>query len=313
MAQYVLRRVLLMVPTMLIVSMIVFSLVRLIPGDIAEIMVENRRYASDVDDLRHKLGLDQPVYVQYVKWLGGLATGNWGTSLWTGRTISEELRHRIPLTLQFGAMTMVVSLVISIPIGVISAIRQDTAIDYTTRSAAILGLSFPPFWIATVLLVFGSIWFGWGPRQWVPFNRDPIGSIQALAVPALILGIDRAAALMRMTRAMMLEVLRQDYVRTAWAKGLRERVVVTRHALRNALIPVVTILGLQVPAILGGSVVMETIFNLPGTGKFMLDAIQARDYPMVQIMNMVFAAFVLSTNLLVDLAYGYIDPRIRFN
>jgi peptide/nickel transport system permease protein len=312
MAQYVLRRVMLMVPTLLIVSMIVFSLIRLIPGDIAEIMVENRKYASDVDDLRRKLGLDQPVYVQYAKWLGGLVTGDWGTSLWTGRTIGEELRHRIPLTLQFGIMTMVVSLIVSIPIGVISAVRQDSSVDYVTRSAAILGLSFPPFWVATVLLVFGSIWFQWAPRQWVPFTKDPLGSIYALAVPALILGIDRAAALMRMTRAMMLEVLRQDYVRTAWAKGLRERVIVVRHALRNAMIPVVTILGLQVPAILGGSVVMETIFNLPGTGKFMLDAIQARDYPMVQIMNMVFAAFVLTTNLVVDLAYGYIDPRIRF-
>lgn len=312
MAQYILRRVLLMVPTLLIVSMIVFSLIRLIPGDIAEIMVENRKYANDVDELRHKLGLDQPVYVQYAKWLGGLVTGDWGTSLWTGRTIGEELRHRIPLTLQFGIMTMIVSLIVSIPIGVIAAVRQDSGLDYATRSAAILGLSFPPFWVATVLLVFGSIWFNWAPRQWVPFTKDPLGSIYALTVPALILGIDRAAALMRMTRAMMLEVLRQDYVRTAWAKGLRERVIVVRHALRNAMIPVVTILGLQVPAILGGSVVMETIFNLPGTGKFMLDAIQARDYPMVQIMNMVFAAFVLTTNLVVDLAYGYIDPRIRF-
>ncbi|MFN8557836.1 MAG: ABC transporter permease [Dehalococcoidia bacterium] len=312
MTQYIARRLLLMVPTLLIVSVIVFSLIRLIPGDIAEIMVENRKYASDVADLRHKLGLDQPIPVQYVTWLGGLATGNWGTSLWTGRTIGEELRHRIPLTLQFGAMTMAVSLLVSIPIGVLSAIRQDTAADYATRSLAILGLSFPPFWIATILLVFGSIWFGWAPRQYVPFARDPAGSIIALAVPALILGVDRAASLMRMTRAMMLEVLRQDYVRTAWSKGLRERVVVTRHALRNALIPVITILGLQVPAILGGSVVMETIFNLPGTGKFMLDAIQARDYPMVQVMNMVFASFVLLTNLAVDVTYGYIDPRIRF-
>lgn len=313
MTQYILRRLLLMIPTLLIVSMIVFSLIRLIPGDIAEIMVENRRYASDVDELRAKLGLDQPVAVQYLRWLGDLATGDWGTSLWTGRTIGEELRHRIPLTLQFGLMTMIVSLVVSIPIGVISAIRQDSAVDYTTRSAAILGLSLPPFWLATLLLVFGSIWFGWAPHAWVPFSRDPVGSVLALLVPAVILGIDRAASLMRMTRAMMLEVLREDYVRTAWAKGLRERVVVTRHALRNALIPVVTILGLQVPAILGGSVVMETIFNLPGTGKFMLDAIQARDYPMVQVMNMVFAAFVLFTNLAVDLLYGWINPRIRYS
>ncbi len=313
MAQYILRRLLLMVPTLLLVSMLVFSLVRLIPGDIAEIMVENRKYASDVDDLRHKLGLDQPLPVQYTKWLRGMATGDWGTSLWTGRTIGEELRHRIPLTLQFGAMTMIISLAIALPIGVLSAIRQDSGADYAARSVAILGLSFPPFWIATILLVFGSIWFHWAPRQWVPFGRDPAGSIAALLVPSIILGVDRAASLMRMTRAMMLEVLRQDYVRTAWSKGLRERVVVTRHALRNALIPVVTILGLQVPAILGGSVVMETIFNLPGTGKFMLDAIIARDYPMVQVMNMVFASFVLFTNLLVDLTYGYIDPRIRYS
>jgi len=312
MTQYAFRRLLLMIPTLLIVSMIVFSLIRLIPGDIAEIMVENRRYANDVEELRAKLGLDQPLPVQYVEWLGGLLTGDWGKSLWTGRTIGEELRHRIPLTLQLGVMTMVVSLVIAIPIGVLSAIRQDSAVDYLTRSLAILGLSLPAFWLATIMLVFGSIWFGWAPRQWVPFRDDPAGSLLALAVPAAILGVDRAASLMRMTRAMMLETLRQDYIRTAWSKGLKERVVVTRHALRNAFIPVVTLLGLQVPAILGGSVVIESIFNLPGTGKFMLDAIQARDYPMVQVMNMVFAGFVLLTTLAVDLAYGYLDPRIRY-
>jgi peptide/nickel transport system permease protein len=244
--------------------------------------------------------------------VGGLFTGDWGTSLWTGRTIGEELRHRIPLTFQLGVMTMLISLVIAIPIGVISAIRQDTLVDYATRGFAILGLSLPSFWIATILLVFGSIWFGWAPRQWTPFGDSPVGSIVALLPAAIILGVDRAASLMRMTRAMMLETLRQDYVRTAWSKGLRERTVVTRHALRNALIPVVTVLGLQIPAILGGSVVIETVFNLPGTGKFMLDAIQARDYPMVQIMNMVFASFILLTNLGVDLAYGWLDPRIRF-
>ena len=215
MAQYILRRLLLMVPTLLIVSLIVFSLIRLIPGDIAEIMVENRKYANDVDELRHKLGLDQPLPVQYVKWLAGLTTGNWGTSLWTSRTIGEELQHRIPVTLQFGLMTMLISLIVPFPIGVLAAIRQDTPADYAMRSAAIFGLSMPPFWLATILLVFGSIWFGWAPRQWVPFARDPMGSILALSVPALILGIDRAASLMRMTRAMMLEVLRQDYVRTA--------------------------------------------------------------------------------------------------
>jgi peptide/nickel transport system permease protein len=313
MTRYIIRRFLLMIPTLLIVSMIVFSLIRLIPGDIAEIMVENRRYASDVDELREKLGLNQPLPVQYVKWLGGLLTGDWGTSLWTGRTISEELRYRIPLTLQLGIMTMTISLAVAIPIGVLSAIRQDSAIDYVTRSLAILGLAMPAFWIATILLVFGSIWFGWAPRQWVSFADDPWGSIMALLIPAIILGVDRAASLMRMTRAMMLETLRQDYIRTAWSKGLRERVVVTRHALRNAFIPVITLLGLQIPAILGGSVVIETIFNLPGTGKFLLDAIEARDYPMVQIMNMIFAAFILLTTLAVDLAYGYLDPRIRYN
>jgi len=313
MAQYVLRRFLLMIPTLLIVSMIVFSLIRLIPGDVAEIMVENRRYASDVEELREKLGLNKPLPVQYLEWLGGLLTGDWGTSLWTGRTISEELRYRIPLTLQLGLMTMAISLIVAIPIGVLSAIRQDSAVDYLTRSLAILGLSLPAFWLATILLVFGSIWFGWAPRQWVPFGENPAGSFMALLIPATILGVDRAASLMRMTRAMMLETLRQDYIRTAWSKGLRERVVVTRHALRNAFIPVITLLGLQIPAILGGSVVIETIFNLPGTGKFLLDAIEARDYPMVQIMNMVFAAFVLLTTLAVDLAYGYLDPRIRFN
>jgi peptide/nickel transport system permease protein len=312
MRKYVVQRLLLMVPTVLFVSMVIFSLIRLIPGDVTQIMVENFKYADDTKELKRQLGLDQPIPVQYARWLWGVVRGDFGTSIWTKRSIGDELKTRFPVSLELGLYAMLVSVALAIPVGVLAAIRQDTWIDYVLRTFSIIFLSVPGFWLATLVVVLPSLWWQKSPLlPWAYFHEDPLRNLLVLTTPALILGVDRAAALMRMTRSQMLEVLRQDYVRTAWAKGLRERRVVLRHALKNALIPVVTIVGLQVPVILGGSLIMESIFNLPGMGQFLINVINQRDYPMLQAITVVFTVTVLAVNLVVDIIYAYLDPRVR--
>jgi peptide/nickel transport system permease protein len=311
--RYTIRRLLAMVPTFLIVSIAIFMMIRLIPGDVVDIMIENYNYADDKAHLRAQLGLDQPIPVQYARWMGDVMRGDFGTSLWTGRSIGAEMRWRLPLTFQLGMVSIALTVLIAIPIGVLAAVKQDTIADYTFRSFAVLHLSLPDFWIATMIIVLPALWWRVNVQTgWVPFMDNPVDSMRAIMIPALILGISRSASVMRMTRAMMLEVMRQDYIRTARSKGLSGLPVIYRHALRNALIPVVTVLGLQVPAILGGSIIMESIFNLPGTGRFMLNAIQERDYPLIQATTLVFAIIVMFTNLFVDLLYGLLDPRIRY-
>lgn len=308
------RRVIAMVPTFFIVSIIVFSMVRLIPGDIVDIMVDNYQYADDKVELRRELGLDDPVPIQYVKWITGILTGNFGESLWTGTSIISELRYRLPVTFQLGVLSIGLTVLFAIPVGVISAVKQDSLIDYLARGFTILNLSIPAFWLATMVIVFPSIWWGMSvARRWTPFTEDPLASIAATLLPATLLGLSRAAAVMRMTRAMMLEVLRQDFIRTARSKGLSNYRVIQRHAVKNAMIPVITVLGLQVPSVLGGSIIIESIFNLPGTGRFMLDSIQQRDYPLLQATALVFTIFVMVTNLVVDVVYGYLDPRLRLS
>ena len=210
-------------------------------------------------------------------------------------------------------MAIVIGLVIALPVGIYSAIRQDTAADYLGRSFAILGLATPNFWLALMVVLYPAIWWGWSPSmELIPLAEDPLGNLGMFLIPSLILGTASAAATMRMTRTMMLEVLRQDYIRTAWAKGLRERVVVMRHAVKNALIPVVTLIGLQLPILIGGSVIMENIFNLPGLGRLMVVALEERDYPVVSGVNLFFATAVVLFNLLIDLLYSYLDPRVRY-
>jgi peptide/nickel transport system permease protein len=313
MRQYVVKRLLLIVPTLLLVSAIVFSLTRLIPGDVVVLMFEEKAYAKDLDALRAKLGLDRPLYMQYVTWLGRVVRGDLGESLWTKRPVLEEVVRRLPVSLELGAMAIAVALCLALPIGVLSAIRQDTLKDYTARSLAILGLSIPSFWKATLVIVLPSIWFGWAPPlQFTPFSADPWQHLSQFILPAIILGIASGASIMRLTRALMLEVLRQDYIRTAWSKGLYERRVVLKHALKNAIIPVITIVGIQVAQIAGGTVIMETIFGLPGMGRFLIDAIYQRDYPVVQGVNLLLAAIIVCVNLLVDVTYAYLDPRIRY-
>jgi peptide/nickel transport system permease protein len=220
----------------------------------------------------------------------------------------------LPVSIGLGVLAIVIGLVIALPVGIYSAIRQDTAADYVGRTAAIIGMATPNFWLALMVMIFPAIWWGWSPpMEWVPFTEDPLGNLGILIIPSLILGTAMSASTMRLTRTMMLEVLRQDYIRTAWSKGLRERIVVIRHAIKNALIPVVTLIGMQLPLLIGGSVIMENIFTLPGIGDLLLNALKLRDYPVVSGVNMFYASLVMVIILLTDLIYPYLDPRVRYS
>lgn len=313
MRTYVLRRLLIAIPSLVIASLIVFTLPRLIPGDVVQLMLEEKAYGKDLEDLRAKLGLDRPIPVQYAEWVGKIARGDLGESLWTRRPVLGELARRLPVTLTLGGLAIAVAILIGIPIGILSAVRQDGVLDFFARSAAILGLSIPSFVSAIVVILLPAIWWGWTPLvRFVEFSKDPAAHLLQFVLPAIILGVASAAAIMRLTRGMLLEVLRQDYVRTAWAKGLRERAVVLKHGLKNAIIPVITVLGLQIAQIAGGAVIVETIFGLPGMGQFLVDAIVQRDYPVIQGINLLVVTIIVTTNLAVDLCYAVIDPRIRY-
>ena len=238
--------------------------------------------------------------------------GDLGNSLWQTTPVTEQLAARLPVTFELGLLAVLIGLSIALPIGVYSAIRQDTAGDYIARSFSILMLAIPSFWLGTMVLVIPSIFWGWSPEvSYIPFREDPVGNIKQLLLPAVVLGTALSAITMRMTRTMMLEVLRQDYIRTAMAKGLPERLVVVRHALRNALIPVVTLIGLQAPIVIGGTVILEQIFGIPGMGLLLLDAVNQRDYPIITGVFLVVGVAVMLINLLVDLSYGLLDPRVR--
>ena len=317
MRAYVIRRLLLLIPTLLILTILVFLSVRFIPGDVIDAMMSDLLYAGvsvDREAVERMLGLDQPVYVQYGRWMGGiLLRGTLGNSFWGDWSVEGAIWDRLPLTIELGVLSVVMGLLIAVPVGIYSAMRRNTAADYVGRSFAVIGLATPNFWLALMVIIFPAIWWGWSPpMEYVPLVEDPLGNLGILIIPSLILGTALSAATMRMTRTMMLEVLRQDYIRTAWSKGLRERVVVVRHAVKNALIPVVTLVGLQLPIIVGGAVIMENIFNLPGLGRLMLIALTERDYPVVSGINLFFGTAVLTFNLLIDIIYSYLDPRIRY-
>ena len=311
---YLSRRIMLILPTILIVSTLVFSIVRFIPGNVVELMVSEQGFADDVEEIYAMLGLDQPVLSQYFKYIGNVfLKGDFGVSLWSGEPVRNEILARLPVSIQLGALALFFTLLFGIPIGVISALKQDTILDYVLRTWAIAWLSIPNFWIAVMVLTFGALWFGWvPPRDYIPFISAPLQSFKQLITPALIMGLSMSAGIMRMTRTMMLEVMREDYIRTARAKGLSEFVVIVRHALKNALIPVLTIIGMQLTLLVGGTVIMEQIFVLPGMGKYMLDAITWRDYPVIQGINLLICLTIITLNLIVDVLYGVIDPRIRY-
>ena len=317
MRAYIIRRLLLIIPTLFILSILVFLSVRFIPGDVIDAMMADMGYMAghiEREALEHMLGLDVPVHVQYGRWLGDIFLhGTLGESLLGDWTVEEKILGRLPVTIELGVMAIVIGLVIALPVGIYSAIRQYTATDYLGRSIAIIGLATPNFWLALMVMIYPAIWWGWSPpMELVSFTEDPLGNLGVLIIPSLILGTYLSASAMRMTRTMMLEVLRQDYIRTAWSKGLKERAVIIRHAIKNALIPVVTLAGLQLPILVGGSVIIENIFNLPGLGRLFLVALNNRDYPVVSGVNLVFATAVVGFNLMIDLIYPYLDPRVRY-
>jgi peptide/nickel transport system permease protein len=263
--------------------------------------------------LRKDLGLDRPYYEQYLLWLWQMVSLNPGDSIFTNEPIAVALKKSIPVTLELATLAMILGLLIAIPVGVLSATRQDTPSDYAGRVVAVSGLSLPDFWLGTLVITFAAIWFHWiPPIGYTSFWESPWQNLQQFLLPAAVLGFRLSAATMRMTRSTVLEVLREDYVRTAWAKGLAGRVVVYKHALKNALIPVVTIVGGQMGTLLAGTVIVETIFALPGMGRLTVEAILYRDYPVVQTNVMLVAATLVSLNLLVDLTYAWLDPRIRY-
>ncbi len=317
MRAYIIRRLLLVIPTLFLLSILVFLTVRFIPGDVIDAMLAGLQWVGgdiDREALERMLGLDVPVYVQYGRWIGEIFLhGTLGTSLWRDWTVEEEILSRLPVTIELGLLAILIGLVIALPVGIYSAMRQDTAADYLGRSVAIIGLATPNFWLAIMVLIYPTIWWGWTPPlEYIPFTEDPLGNLAGFLIPSLILGTASSAATMRMMRTMTLEVLRQDYIRTAWSKGLKERVVIVRHTVKNALIPVVTLIGLQLPILIGGAVIMENLFALPGLGRLMLDALRSRDYPVVQGTNLFFATGVVLLNLLIDLIYPYLDPRVRY-
>ena len=328
MRNYAIRRLALVIPTVILVSMIIFLLMRLLPGDIVTAMqaaMQEREAGGKLDRaaIEHELGLDVSIPHQYGRWVGvlpqadgsfsGILQGDLGSSWWQGLTVVELVALKWPVTFELGLMSLIIAQLIAIPIGVYSAIRQDAWGDYIGRSFAILAISIPSFWIGTLIIVYPSIWWNYMPPiMLVHFTEDPLGNLRMFIVPAIILGLAYAGFTMRLSRTMMLEVLRQDYIRTAWAKGLKEKIVVTRHALKNALIPVITIVGLSMPVMIGGTVIIEQIFVLPGMGRLIIGAIQFRDYPLMSGIMVIYTSVIVLINIMVDLTYAYLDPRVRY-
>ena len=315
MYKYALRRLLMAIPVLVLASLIVFGLMRVMPGDaLTALMAESGNVGEkELQKLRKDLGLDLPYYKQYLVWVWQMVSFNPGDSIFTNEPIPVALRKAIPVTLELATLAMILGLVIAIPVGVLSATHQDRLSDYVGRVVAVSGLSMPEFWLGTLVITFAAIWFHWMPPiGYVSFWESPWKNLQQFLVPAAILGFRLSAATMRMTRSTVLEVLREDYVRTAWAKGLAGKIVVYKHALKNALIPVVTIVGGQLGVLLAGTVVVETIFALPGMGRLTVEAILYRDYPVVQTNVMLVAGTLVTLNLLVDMTYAWLDPRIRY-
>ncbi len=319
MSRYIARRLLMLIPMLIGVSLVLFVLMRLIPGDIASLILMGPSGESGADpkavaELRHKLGLDRPLPMQYLTWIAGLGRLDAGNSLWSDRPVFTEILERLPLTLEMALLAIMLSLVVALITGMLSAVRQDTWVDYLFRVISIAGLSIPNFWLGTlVILVLSLVFFWTPPLGYVDFFEDPWTNLQQIFWPALALGYTLSAVISRMTRSAMLEVLRQDYIRTARAKGLSGHVVVLRHALKNALLPVITLSAIQLGNLLGGTVIMETIFTLPGVGRYLVDAIFHRDYPVTQTIVVMMGTIFVCLNLVVDLLYAWLDPRIRYD
>jgi peptide/nickel transport system permease protein len=311
--EYVLKRLALAIPILLGVSFLVAGLIRLVPGDAILLKLEQAGHVENLDEARRALGLDRSFPEQYLSWLAGVLRGDFGTSFTTDRPILPAVLKALPVTVELAVLSLLIAFLLGVPIGVLSAVRQDTWADYAGRLLSVAGLSVPSFWIATLVLLYFSLWFRWiPPITYVPFTENPWANLQQFLVPAAALGGHFSATSMRMTRSALLEVLRQDYIRTAAAKGLGALPVVGRHAVKNAMIPVVTVLGVQFSHLLGGTVIVETIFSMPGLGRLTLDAILQRDYPQLQANVLIVAAMVVLLNVVVDLLYAWLDPRIHY-
>lgn len=315
MTNYIVRRLLGALVVLLLTSIVVFRLVHWLPGDALLVKLgESGRLPPDkLAQARQEMGLDEPLVLQYTRWLAGVLRGDLGRSLIWDQSVATRIRDGLPITLELAVGASVVAIAIAIPVGVLSAVKQDTVIDYVARLITITGLAVPSFWLATLALLYLTIWFGWTPPlRYTPLWEDPWTNVQTFVLPALILGYGLGASLTRMTRSTVLEVLRNDYIRTARAKGLQERLVIGRHVLKNGLIPVVTIFGLQFTGLLGGSVIMESLFSLPGVGGTTLQAVAQRDYTQIQGNVLFIGAIAVLMNILIDVSYAWLDPRIRF-
>jgi len=314
MGTYIARRIVLILPTIVLTGTLVFFIARMVPGSPVDAIIgENALSNQDRQALSEALGLDKPLPVAYVDWWGQTLSGNLGKSVITSTTVDAELRHRLPVSLELGLLGIGFSVLIGIPIGLIAAVKQDSPIDYILRSISIGFLSIPGFWIAILVIAIMATEFHVAPNfRYIPLSDDPIGNLKQFVTPALIIGLASSAAIMRMMRATMLDVVRQDYMQTARAKGLRARNVIFIHGLPNALIPVITIIGLNLATIVGGLVIFEQIYNLPGMGPYVLTAIEQRDYPVIQGVNLLIAFSIIFVNFMVDISYGALDPRIRY-
>ncbi|MGE0542663.1 MAG: ABC transporter permease [Dehalococcoidia bacterium] len=314
---YIIQRLALTVPTILGLTVLVFFLLHVvIKTDAVDIMLAEYGSADPelAQQLREEFGLGGSMVTQYLRWLGNILTGDLGTSLFTKRSVASELATRMPTSIEIGVGALMLSTIIAIPIGIISAVKQDSLPDYVLRGSAILLDAIPGFWAATLVLVFGSVWFGWAPPlEYRSLWEDPVANLKIMITPMILLGLQPVGRMVRLVRTQVLEIVRQDYVRTATAKGLGWRPLYTRHVLRNALLPVVTVIGLQLPRLIAGTVIFETVFGLPGVGRYLLDAVGRLDYPVILATNLVFGLTLILANLIVDVSYGWIDPRIRFS
>jgi len=314
MRRYIVGRLLLMIPTLVGVAILTFVIMRAVPGDIVALRYAGSSVPQDIiDQERHILGLDKPMWAQFVDWMTSISRGDLGQSLWTGHSVIDEVQVRVPLSIELAVLATLFAVALAIPLGVVAAVKQDTWIDYAIRVFSIGGLAMPSFWIGIMMVLVTLTLWGWAPPVvFTPLFEDPIANLAGLILPAIAVGYRYSAVSMRMTRSTVLEVLREDYVRTARAKGLRETLVVVRHALRNALLPVVTVVSLEFAFLIGGLVVTEQVFNLNGIGKLLVDAVAHRDYPLIQALVLLLAAVFVIVNFIVDMIYVVLDPRIRY-
>ena len=317
MSQYIVRRLVLFLPTLLLVTGLIFTVLRVIPGDVAKLIVtgggEGQFSQQAYLAVRRQLGLDQPIAVQYLRWLGAAAHGDLGTSYWAKDSVRDELSARLPVTLELALTAPILALLLGVPLGVISAVRQNTPLDHAARAVSITGLAVPHFWLGIVIILLLANFSGWViPLRYADLWQDPWRNVQQMFWPIVVLATGFMALLARVTRSAMLDVLRSDYMRTARAKGLPGLSVIGRHGLRNAILPIATIFGAQLGGLISGAVVTERVFNIPGMGRFFVEAVFQRDFPVVQASVLLIALAYLVVNLIVDLSYAWLDPRIRY-